>query len=988
MLYKIRLIPKLGPDSPESRRVARVLREAGVEADGVTHIRLFLIEGDITREQAVRAAAHLLADPVLETAEVLAGTDAEPEGDRLFHIMRRSGVMDPVEQSLTRALRDFGLAPAAVKSADQYRFAARPGAQDLSRAAAALGNIVVDEAHAGPLQLESLPRGREYRFELRHVPVRSFDDPNLLLVNGTYGLALNIEELRAVRDHFESLKREPTDVELQTIAQTWSEHCKHKTLAGHVHYREKGPGGDRVEHDSLFDLPDLPRDGRIDNLLKDTIKKVTDELAKPWCLSVFVDNAGVIEFDDKDAICFKVETHNHPSAIEPYGGAGTGIGGVIRDILGTGLGARPVLNTNVFCFGPWDLPRDGVPKGALHPRKVLRGVVQGVRDYGNRMGIPTPNGSIHFEPRYTGNPLVYAGCVGLLPRDKIEKRAKPGDHIIVIGGRTGRDGIGGATFSSAELTSKSEVVSSGAVQIGNAIQEQMVQETLLRARDLGLYSAVTDCGAGGLSSAVGEMSEDIGAEVELSRVPLKYAGLSYLEVWLSEAQERMVIAVPPHKVADCLALFAAEDVEATDIGVFAPTGRLVLKWHGETVADLAMSFLHDGMPKVWREAEWAEPAPRPLPRRDNAPREPGAILRAILASPNVCSKEWVVRMYDHEVQAGSAVKPFTGPGRDGPSDACAVVPRPGGNQAIVVSNGLNVHYGDVDPYHMAQANIDEALRNYVATGGDIDHCAILDNFSWGNCARPDRLGAMVRACYGALHAARAFGTPFISGKDSLNNEFRTEAGASIAIPHTLLISAIGKAVSLDGLTTSDLKEPGNLLYVVGLTRREFAGSHHELVTGIRGDNGVRVDAATALRCYRMVNDCQRVGIIRAAHDCAEGGLAVALAEMCIGGRLGADARLTQELAATDADIDDDVLLFAESASRLILEIRPRDEAELIRRFEGLPLARLGSVAAHGALRVEGLNGSLVIHEPVAELQRAWREPLYRAMGEDVPATVA
>ncbi|MCL4732144.1 MAG: phosphoribosylformylglycinamidine synthase, partial [Planctomycetes bacterium] len=355
------------------------------------------------------------------------------------------------------------------------RFAARPGAQDLSRAAAALGNIVVDEAHAGPLQLESLPRGREYRFELRHVPVRSFDDPNLLLVNGTYGLALNIEELRAVRDHFESLKREPTDVELQTIAQTWSEHCKHKTLAGHVHYREKGPGGDRVEHDSLFDLPDLPRDGRIDNLLKDTIKKVTDELAKPWCLSVFVDNAGVIEFDDKDAICFKVETHNHPSAIEPYGGAGTGIGGVIRDILGTGLGARPVLNTNVFCFGPWDLPRDGVPKGALHPRKVLRGVVQGVRDYGNRMGIPTPNGSIHFEPRYTGNPLVYAGCVGLLPRDKIEKRAKPGDHIIVIGGRTGRDGIGGATFSSAELTSKSEVVSSGAVQIGNAIQEQMVQ---------------------------------------------------------------------------------------------------------------------------------------------------------------------------------------------------------------------------------------------------------------------------------------------------------------------------------------------------------------------------------------------------------------------------------------------------------------------------------------------------------------------------------
>ncbi|MBX3473133.1 MAG: phosphoribosylformylglycinamidine synthase subunit PurL [Planctomycetes bacterium] len=989
MLYKIRLIPKLGADSPESRRVGRTLADAGVHADGIMHIRLFLIEGDFPRELAVRAAAHLLADPVLETAEVLAGTDAEPDSELLFHIMRRTGVMDPVEASLTRALRDFGLSPVAVKSADQYRFAAKPSAQDLSRAAAALGNIVVDEAHAGALTLESLPRGREYQYELRHVPIRSFDDANLLQVNGNHGLALNIEELRAVREHFAALKREPTDVELQTIAQTWSEHCKHKTLAGHVHYREQGPAGeDRVPLDSLFDKGDLPPDGRIDNLLKDTIKKATDDLARPWCLSVFVDNAGVIEFDETDAICFKVETHNHPSAIEPYGGAGTGIGGVIRDILGTGMGARPILNTNVFCFGPWDLPRDSVPKGALHPRKVMRGVVQGVRDYGNRMGIPTPNGSIHFEPRYTGNPLVYAGCVGLIPRDKISKAARPGDHIIVVGGRTGRDGIGGATFSSAELTSKSEIVSSGAVQIGNAVQEQMTQETLLRARELGLYTAVTDCGAGGLSSAVGEMGESIGARVELSRVPLKYSGLSYLEVWLSEAQERMVISVPPHKVAECLALFAAEDVEATDIGVFEPSGRLVLQWHGQTVADLAMAFLHDGMPKVWRHAEWSEPALRPVPKRDNAPAAPGDILRAILASPNVCSKEWVVRMYDHEVQAGSAVKPFTGPGRDGPSDACAVVPRPGANQAVVVSNGLNVLYGDVDPYHMAQANIDEALRNYVATGGDIDHCAILDNFSWGNCNKPDRLGAMVRACYGALHAAKAFGTPFISGKDSLNNEFRTEAGASIAIPHTLLISAIGRAVSIDGLTTSDLKEPANLLFVVGLTRCEFAGSHHELVTGTRGENAVRVDAALALRAYRMLNDCQKLGMIRSAHDCAEGGLAVALAEMCIGGRLGADVQLTQELAATDSDIDDTTLLFAESASRIVLEIRPADEAELIRRFEGLPLVRIGTVAAHHTLCVAGLDGSPLVHEPLDALARAWREPLYRAMGEEVPATVA
>src|SRR5690606_17388766 len=375
------------------------------------------------------------------------------------------------------------------------------------------------------------------------VVLRSYDDQNLHEVNQKHRLALNTEEMVAIRDYFEKEQRDPTDVELQTIAQTWSEHCKHKTLAGHVYYRETGPGNaDRAAQDSLFDLPDLPQNGQIDNLLKDTIKRATDELNRDWCLSVFVDNAGVIAFDEQDAICFKVETHNHPSAIEPYGGAGTGIGGVIRDILGTGLGARPIVNTDVFCFGPPDLPREDVPRGALHPRKIMQGVASGVRDYGNRMGIPTANGSVHFDARYSGNPLVYAGSVGIMPRDSIAKGAQTGDHAIVVGGRTGRDGIGGATFSSAELTSKSEVVSSGAVQIGNAIQEQMVQETLLKARDLGLYNAVTDCGAGGLSSAVGEMGEELGAEVELARVPLKYEGLSYLETWISEAQERMVIA--------------------------------------------------------------------------------------------------------------------------------------------------------------------------------------------------------------------------------------------------------------------------------------------------------------------------------------------------------------------------------------------------------------------------------------------------------------
>lgn len=984
MLWKIRLIPKQGAESPESLRVVRRLKSAGVLAAGIVHHRLFLIEGLISEDEAVRVATRLLADPVLESAEVMEGSAPEPEGDRLYNIMRRTGVMDPVEASLVRALRDMKIEPDAVKSGDQYVFAAKPSAQDLSRAASALGNIVVDEAHHGPLVLESLPRGHKYEFRKIEVPLRSFDDEHLQTVERQHRLALNIEEMRAIREHFETLKREPTDIELQTVAQTWSEHCKHKTLAGHVYYREIGPDGEDHAVDSLFDLPDLPQNGKIDNLLKETVFRATVELDRDWCLSVFKDNAGVIAFDETDAICFKVETHNHPSAIEPYGGAGTGIGGVIRDILGTGLGARPVVNTDVFCFGPPDLPREDVPRGALHPKRIMQGVVSGVRDYGNRMGIPTANGGLHFDARYTGNPVVYAGSVGIMPRDKIEKRAHTGDHIIVVGGRTGRDGIGGATFSSAELTSKSEVVSSGAVQIGNAIQEQMVQETLLKARDLDLFHAVTDCGAGGLSSAVGEMGEELGAEVELGRVPLKYEGLTYLETWISEAQERMVVAVPATKVKETLDLFESEDVEATDIGTFTGDGQLRLSWHGELVCDVSMKFLHDGMPKVWRNALWKAPEHRVVPAGSVKQDDANAVLKAILGSWNVCSKEWIVRQYDHEVQAGSAIKPFTGPKRDGPSDACAIVPKLDSDDAFVVSNGLSVMYGDVDPYWMAMSNIDEALRNYVATGGDINHCAILDNFSWGNCNKEDRLGAAVRACYACLHAARAYGTPFISGKDSLNNEFLTEAGVSIHIPHTLLISAIGKAVGLDALTTSDLKKPGSKLFLVGYTQREFAGSHFEHVTGNKGDQPPRVNPELALKSFRAINSAQEAGIVLSAHDCAEGGLAVCLAEMCIGGRVGAGVKLRQELAATDADIDDNTLLFAESNSRIVLEVAAENEAGLLRFFEGVPIFEIGEVNKGMRLTIEGLQGTIPVDLPVDELVAAWREPLYRAMGEVAP----
>ncbi|MEM0927524.1 MAG: AIR synthase-related protein, partial [Planctomycetota bacterium] len=511
----------------------------------------------------------------------------------------------------------------------------------------------------------------------------------------------------------------------------------------------------------------------------------------------FKDNAGVVTFNDEFHACFKVETHNHPSALEPYGGANTGIGGVIRDPMGTGLGAKPVCNTDVFCFAPPDTPADQLPPGVLHPRRVMKGVVAGVRDYGNRMGIPTVNGAVYFDPRYLGNPLVYAGNVGMIPVGKEEKQVIAGDLIVSIGGRTGRDGIHGATFSSAELTSESESLSGGAVQIGNAITEKMVLDVLIQARDRGLYHAVTDCGAGGFSSAVGEMGEEVGAEVWLEKAPLKYDGLSYTEIWISEAQERMVLAVPRQSWDELRELCESEGVEAAVLGEFTATGELHLLYHGETVGNLSMAFLHGGRPPVIRDAVYEPAEKTPLVvKGSGSDMDDGETLLGILSSLNVASKHWVIRQYDHEVQGGSVIKPLVGPLCDGPGDAAVVRPLLDSNRGLVISCGMNPYYGDFDTYHMAASAIDEAMRNAVAVGADPSRIAILDNFCWGYTDRPETLGSLVRAAIACQDVAVGLGTPFISGKDSLNNEFSyfdTEGEKqTISIPASLLISAMGQ----------------------------------------------------------------------------------------------------------------------------------------------------------------------------------------------------
>jgi phosphoribosylformylglycinamidine synthase len=767
-------------------------------------------------------------------------------------------------------------------------------------------------------------------------------DKELMEISKRLLLALNLEEMRKIQYYFMKEGRDPTDVELETIAQTWSEHCVHKTFKGIINYNGK----------------------RIDGLLKSYIMKATKELNFPWTVCVFEDNAGIIKFNDKYDIAVKVETHNHPTALDPYGGAGTGSGGVFRDVMG--VGAKPILSTDVLFFGPPDYPHDKLPKGVLHPKRLMKGSVAGIRDYGNRMGIPTANGGIGFDEGYIGNPLVYAGVVGVIPHEKYIRNPKPGDKIILVGGRTGRDGIHGVTFASLELSEESEKTSSGAVQIGNPIEEKRVLDGLLRARDRRkkpLYSSVTDCGGGGLSSAVGEMGKHIGARVDLEKVPLKYEGLDPWEIWVSEAQERMILAVPKENVREVLEIFKNENTDANVIGEFTGDKRLVLKYKGRIVADLDMRFLHKGVPKVIRNAKWKKyeiPEPE-IPEKENYNED----LKAILRSPNVASKEWVIRQYDHEVQAKMILKPLQG--ENGPGDACVIKPVASEWKGIVVSNGVNPKFSK-DPYNMALSAIDEAIRNNVCCGGR--RIALLDNFSWGNPEKPDRLGQLVEAVRACYDGALGFQTPFISGKDSLYNEYSLGGKETISIPPTLLITAIGIIPDVRKAISMDLKEVGNPVYIIGETKDELGGSHFHMVRKVKGGKVPGVDLEHAKKSMDSLTKAMDKGFIRSCHDCSEGGLAVTSAEMCFSGNLGMWINLSKVPHNLERDYK---ILFSESNSRFLVEVSKEKAKNFEKIMKGCVFSKIGEVTKKKKLVIIGIKGNEVINEYINELKRTWKE---------------
>ncbi|MEM7229302.1 MAG: phosphoribosylformylglycinamidine synthase subunit PurS [Planctomycetota bacterium] len=985
-VHRIEVRPQHGHVDPVGAAACRSACAVGAaQPRRVDSAHVYLIEGALDDTLVERIASELLADPVLEVAARGASTG---RGDAVIEVHPLPGVMDPDAEAIETAINAMTDTPVRVVTGKRYDFHGIDTDEAAHLAGRCLANPVVHAIYTEPFVPDAFPHGHPTDTEVRSVSLLNLDASALKTLSRDGHLFLSVDEMLAIQDEYRELGREPREIELETLAQTWSEHCVHKTLKARVRYRADAPASDPLSAEVLRGRPGITvnDDGSvtIDNLLRSTVAAATHALMHDdidWCLSVFKDNAGIIAFDDDHAVCFKVETHNHPSALEPYGGAATGIGGCIRDIIGTGLAAKPIAATDVFCvahpdqfaFGDADDSQHVVPTGCLHPRRILRDIVAGVRDYGNRMGIPTINGAVWFHNDYVGNPLVYCGCVGVMPRDAVEGEANPGDHIIALGGRTGRDGIHGATFSSAELTDSHADEFSHAVQIGNPVTEKKTLDVILAARDHEqgcLYSAITDCGAGGFSSAVGEMGEQLGAEVHLERAPLKYDGLTPTEIWISEAQERMVLAVPKDRVDALAAICDAHDVEWCDLGTFGTDdSELILRYNGVEFGRLPMELMHNGLPDRLREAAWT-----PTARSYDAHRSPGSLeqgLRGLLAHPNIASKHWIIRQYDHEVQGGAVINPLVGAHADGPSDAAVILPVEGSSRGLGMANGIATGFCE-DAYTMTLLAIDECVRNLVCTGIDPARVAILDNFCWPGCDDEQRMGELVRASVACYDGAMAYRTPFISGKDSLNNQFTTEDGTTIRIPPTMLISGFGIVDDVERCITMDLKHAGNRVLLVSGNERTRRGSHYEMCFGRdEATMPATVDLERGPAVARVLHALTDEGMVRSAHDVSDGGVLVAVAEMAMAGRLGVHLERPADTEPLD-------FWFGEGASNYVIECEPGHYSALLSALREFDVTTLGTVTADG--RLTEPNDSFDCD--IDELRRIWLKPLDWGAGSD------
>lgn len=1010
MAHRIEVGVKDGIYDARGKQIARRIAEhLNLTINDVRTLNVYSIdtpEAPLSRADLHFLASEVFSDPIIDTFAIDTPlADALCPFDWLIEVGFLPGVTDNIgktaREALLLALKRDTSEQLLVFTSRQYLLKGALTPPEVRRIAAGLlANNLIEEIHiwnaaqyrASGGAKPHIPRvggaakGAPLAAPLVEEIELNIPDEALLALSRERLLALSLEEMKALQDYFLTpaviarrvsvgLSAKITDAELECLAQTWSEHCKHKIFDSRIVYEEEG------------------RREVINSIFATFIKGSTNAIrfAKgdaDFCRSVFVDNAGIITFTEGFDIAFKVETHNSPSALDPYGGALTGIVGVNRDVLGVGMGAKLIFNTDVFCFAPPDYQHP-LPERILHPRRILEGVREGVEHGGNKSGIPTVNGCFVFDERYLGKPLVYCGTGGIIPseingRPSHLKEIIPGDIVVMVGGRIGKDGIHGATFSSEELHEGSPV---SAVQIGDPITQKKMGDFLLIARDRGLYRCITDNGAGGLSSSVGETARlSGGCELDLQKAPLKYQGLRAWEILISESQERMTLAVAPEKLDTLLALASKMGVEATALGNYTDSGYFHIRYGEKTVVYLEMGFLHDGLPQMRLSARWCPPR---HPEAPPASREELASgLKKLLARLNICSKETTVRRYDHEVQGGSVVKPLTGADNAGPSDAAVLRPllgspdSPNSYVGIVVSNGIAPRYSDIDTYHMAACALDEAIRNAVAVGASFNHLACLDNFCWCDPVASERnpdgeykLAQLVRATKALADYTCAFGVPCISGKDSMKNDYQI-GETKISIPPTLLFSVIAKIEDVRKAVTMDFKEAGALVYVLGETHAELGASEWYALRGYIGNNVPKVDAIGAKRLYEALGRAIAGGLVASVHDCSDGGLAVALAESAFAGDLGGCFDLAAIPASPEAVAKgEEALLFSESASRFIVSVAPPCQAAFEETMQGCRYAIIGTVSAEKTLIITGLDGKVLIQETLAELKEAWQAPL-------------
>jgi phosphoribosylformylglycinamidine synthase len=954
------------------------IRSLGIPVTELHLIDIYTIatnSRDFTREELCRIGAQLI-NPVVQGYTI----DTATEGvfDYAIEIGFLPGVTDNIGATAKQTIEDFFsirfTEGESVYSSQLFFICGNLSDDSLQKLASTLANPLVNRLYIRTYQEyktggmdTSVPSVRLHERQTAESVDLDLDDRELArlgkegITDSATGqrrgpLALDLPQLHAIRDYFFRKGRKPTDVEIESLAQTWSEHCKHTIFA------------------SAMD-DDVPR-GLYKTYIQDATNKIRREKGdKDICVTVFTDNSGAIIFDDTYLVTHKVETHNSPSALDPFGGALTGIVGVNRDTIGFGLGAKPCINCYGYCVGnPDSNPVLFRGKNRINPiltpRQILDGVVRGVGVGGNCSGISTPQGWCYFDDRYSGKPLVFAGTVGVMPlkyedRELFRKRAEPGDLIVMAGGRVGKDGIHGATFSSEALDPASPVT---AVQIGDPITQKKLSDVIVKeARDLGLYRSITDNGAGGISCSVAEMAKECnGCHVQLDQVPLKYPGMAPWEIWISESQERMTLAIPKEKLREFMDLVQRREVEATVIGAFTDSGRCVVEYHGEIVMDVDLDFLHDGLPKkhlktTYSQKKYPEPLITCPPRLDQS-------LLSMMQRKNICSTEYISTQYDHTVQGGHVLGPVQGKGRVQAVTTLTkvVLESPKG---VGLSQGIFPSYSEIDPYHMAGAAIDTAIRGLIGIGISLDRIALLDNFCWCSSDEPERLGQLKLAAKGCYDFATVFGTPFISGKDSMFNDFSGFDAASnpvrISVPPTLLISSIGIHDNVAKAVSIDAKFEGDFVYVIGETSAELGGSEYFAFLGSSGNAVPKLAPENVISRYQKLTAAISEDLVASAYPVSRGGLAVALAKVAIAGRIGMEITIPPVLRP-------DYFLFSESLGRFVVTVSPANR----KRFEEImtgEVTLLGEVGGR-SLRISGQD--VIIDLQVDELENTYKSPFF------------